>query len=227
MSSENLNDLIGSGVGDSAGGKYRNVIISGVMGVKGDVECTDFKCSGVSKVDGSIKADSILVSGVNNVNGDIKCKELTVEGSLNVAHGVSAEKVQIYGVFKVNDDLNSEIFISRGGFTINGLLNAENIDIRLFVKCKVREIGGQSINVCRDNTNSIKFFEKILETFSMPQRLIVDTVEGDDIYIEYTNAKIVRGKNVKIGPGSNIDIVEYKDKFEKDDNANVKEFKKI
>ncbi|ORX23646.1 hypothetical protein BVF91_05550 [Thermoanaerobacterium sp. PSU-2] len=227
MSSENLNDLIGSGVGDSAGGKYRNVIISGVIGVKGDVECTDFKCSGVSKVDGSIKAESILVSGVNNVNGDIKCKELTVEGSLNVAGSVNAEKVQIYGVLKVNDDLNSEIFISRGGFTINGLLNAENIDINLFVKCKAKEIGGQNINVCKDNTNGIKFFEKILETFSASQRFIVDTVEGDDIYIEYTNAKIVRGKNVKIGPGSNVDIVEYEDKFEKDDNANVKEFKKV
>ena len=227
MNNENLNDLIGSGVGDSAGGKYRNVIISGVIGVKGDVECTDFKCSGVSKVDGNIKADSILVSGVNNVNGDIKCQELTVEGSLNVADGVNAEKVKIYGVLKVNDDLNSEIFISRGGFTINGLLNAENIDISLFAKCKVREIGGQSINVYKDNTNNINFFGKILETFSTSQRLIVDTVEGDDIYIEYTNAKIVRGKNVKIGPGSNIDIVEYKDKFEKDDNVNVKEFKKM
>ncbi|TCW30864.1 polymer-forming protein [Thermohydrogenium kirishiense] len=227
MNNENLNDLIGSGVGDSAGGKYRNVIISGVMGVKGDVECTDFKCSGVSKMDGSIKAENILVSGVNNVNGGIKCKELTVEGSLSVAHGVSAEKVKIYGVLKVNDDLNAEIFISRGGFTINGLLNAENIDISLFVKCKVREIGGQSINVCKDNTNNINFFGKILETFSTSQKLIVDIIEGDDIYIEYTNAKIVRGKNVKIGPGSNVDIVEYKDKFEKDDNANVKEFKKI
>lgn len=227
MSNENLNDLIGSGVGDSAGGKYRNVIISGVMGVKGDVECTDFKCSGVSRVNGSIKAESILINGVNNVNGDIKCKELTVEGSLNVAHGVSAEKIQIYGALKVNYELNSEIFISRGGFTINGLLNAETIDINLYTKCRAREIGGQSINVCKDNTNNTNFFEKILETIGIPTKLFVETIEGDDIYIEHTNAKIVRGNNVKIGPGSNIDIVEYKDKFEKSENTNVKEFKKI
>ncbi|MFU0782182.1 MAG: Cell shape determination protein CcmA [Thermoanaerobacterium thermosaccharolyticum] len=227
MNNENLSDLLGNGVGDSAGGKYRNVIINGVMGIKGDVECTDFECTGVSKVDGSVKAETILIKGVNNIKGDVECKELSVEGTLNIGRGLNAEKVELNGALKVNDDLNSEIFISRGGFTIDGLLNAETIDINLYTKCRAREIGGQSINVCKGNTNNTNFFEKILETIAMPVKLFVETIEGDDIYIEYTNAKVVRGNNVKIGPGSNIDIVEYKDKFEKDDNAHVKEFKKI
>lgn len=37
-----------------------------------------------------------------------------------------------------------------------------------------------------------------------------ETIEGDDIHLELTRARVVRGNNVSIGSGCDIDLVEYK-----------------
>ena len=54
-------------------------------------------------------------------------------------------------------------------------------------------------------------------------RLVTDTIEGDDIYVEYTTAKTVRGNNVRIGDGCDIGLVEYKNSFELDKGSQIKE----
>lgn len=36
-----------------------------------------------------------------------------------------------------------------------------------------------------------------------------NTIEGDTITVEYTQAKVVRGRQIVVGPGSKIDRVEY------------------
>ncbi|MGP3783292.1 hypothetical protein [Paenibacillus sp. 1A_MP2] len=35
-------------------------------------------------------------------------------------------------------------------------------------------------------------------------------IEGDDIELEYTEAEVVRGDKIKIGPGCRIGTVEYR-----------------
>lgn len=52
-------------------------------------------------------------------------------------------------------------------------------------------------------------------------------IEGDDIYLENTKADIVRGNKVKIGPGCQIGVVEYRDDFTHDSKALVKITTKI
>ncbi|MNR67595.1 hypothetical protein D3C85_1916860 [compost metagenome] len=55
----------------------------------------------------------------------------------------------------------------------------------------------------------------------------VAVIEGDDIYLENTRAKVVRGNQVVIGPGCEIDLVEYKVLLEKKKGANVKGSRKM
>jgi len=52
-------------------------------------------------------------------------------------------------------------------------------------------------------------------------------IEGDDIFLEATQAKIVRGRHVVIGEGCSIELVEYKDSFRQQNNGSVKENRKI
>ena len=52
-----------------------------------------------------------------------------------------------------------------------------------------------------------------------------ESVEGDDIYLEYTTAKVVRGNTVRLGAGCKIDLVEYKTSLEKASDCIVKEEK--
>ena len=46
--------------------------------------------------------------------------------------------------------------------------------------------------------------------FVQGERLTTSVIEGDDIYLEATTAKIVRGNNVTIGSDCNIELVEYR-----------------
>ena len=57
--------------------------------------------------------------------------------------------------------------------------------------------------------------------------LTADIIEGDLIYLENTNAKIVRGNNVTIGTGCKIELVEYKESFKKDEKSIVDKNNKI
>ena len=51
--------------------------------------------------------------------------------------------------------------------------------------------------------------------------LVTDLIEGDDIYLENTHAKVARGNNITLGPGCEIGIVEYKNDFKQDKAAEV------
>jgi cytoskeletal protein CcmA (bactofilin family) len=83
-------------------------------------------------------------------------------------------------------------------------------------------MGGQTITVKQKTSlmgNLFKpFFQNSLE---------VNIIEGDHIEIENTNAKIVRGNHVKIGPNCHIGLVEYKDTYSKDKKAIVDDSKKL
>ena len=57
--------------------------------------------------------------------------------------------------------------------------------------------------------------------------LTTDVIEGDDIYLEYTKAKIVRGKDIELGQGCEIGLIEYKDSYKQDEKAVVNNYKKM
>lgn len=122
------------------------------------------------------------------------------------------------------------IFSSVGTFEIEGLLNADKIDIELLGRCKVSEIGGGKINIRRKNTDVPilkQILNSIVDSIKEKSLLQVSTIEGDDVYVSYTQAKVVRGKHVKIGPECSIDLVEYSEDFEKDPATVVQNSKRI
>lgn len=220
MMEENNNDLIGDGIGNFPGGTYRNVTVNGVGSIQGDVKCIDFKCSGLARINGNLKAESVTTDGMGRVNGDVECDKLCVGGKLDISKDLRADYVELNGMVKVDGNLDAENFVSCGSFSIGGLLNAETIDIGMQWMCQAKEIGGKDINVHMDRAKAK------IGILGKPVRLTSDCIEGDNICLEYTYAKVVRGNNIKIGPGCRIELAEYTGKFEKADNAEVKESKK-
>ena len=47
----------------------------------------------------------------------------------------------------------------------------------------------------------------------LAKELTAEVIEGDKVEIEYTQADVVRGNHIKIGPGCKVDLVEYKGEF--------------
>ena len=57
--------------------------------------------------------------------------------------------------------------------------------------------------------------------------LTADVIEGDNVYLENTTARVVRGNNITIGQGCKIEMVEYKEDFKTEGKSEVGMDKKI
>jgi cytoskeletal protein CcmA (bactofilin family) len=244
MEKINVGDIKISGSGTSGGGKYNEVIISGSGKINGDIECVEFKTSGSSKVIGNLKAETIKISGSARIEGNIEATEMKVSGSSHVTGQVKSqllkisgsthiegslygEEIIIMGSAHIEKNCEAESFKASGNFKIQGLLNAGQVNIRIGGNCSVQEIGGEHIEV-KVNPLENSFFKKVIDKmFNSKGELTTESIEGDEIYLENTNAKIVRGNNVTIGEGCNIGLIEYSGEINVSSDSIVKGQKKI
>lgn len=227
-----------SGEGRVAGGTYGAVTINGAGSVKGDLVANNFRVNGAATTDANVKADVIVVNGTASFGGEVQAGEMTVNGDASVTMGagvgrlkvkgrcyvgggVAAREVDSKGELTVGGDLSADTFASEGAFSIGGLLNAGDIQVDLYATCKVREIGGERVKVSQGRR-----FGSLFSLFG-PKRLTADTIEGDDVRLEFTTAKIVRGARVEVGEGCEIDLVEYTEDFRQGPGAIVRAANKV
>jgi cytoskeletal protein CcmA (bactofilin family) len=248
MGQPKSHDLKISGSMILPGGHFKNVYISGRLELNGDTLVdNEYKVSGSGKVNGNLKISKGSISGRVDVDGGVESDDLTVWGHLSISGNLSsknlsikgrtetegtvkADTVNTYGEFIISKDCNAEEFYSKGIVKIEGMLNSGIIDMRLlYSKSRIKEIGGEKITVKREPDN--KFLNALKSLFVPGEifggRLTADVIEGDEVYIEQTKAKVVRGNSVTIGPDCEIDTVEYKTVITVDVTALVKEQRKI
>jgi cytoskeletal protein CcmA (bactofilin family) len=230
MANNSTNDLRINGIGSSSGGKYDFVQINGKGDITGDLECRELQINGLAHLDGNVKADTIRVSGKSDFRGNISGQRMIIDGMTDVGGTIKVETVENRGMLRIAKDCGSEVFSSQGGFTVGGLLNAGKIDISVYAQCKAKEIGGETIDVRIGGGIGLrKFIGSLFPGLPLNPVLLADSIEGDDVYLENTTAKVVRGQNVKIGPGCQIGVVEFAESFHKDPAAgtSVNESRKI
>lgn len=228
MEKNNRSDLRINGLGSSSGGNYEFVQINGKGEINGDLKCSELQINGMGCIHGNVSAGVVRVAGKSEINGNLKGEEIVIDGMTEIGGAISADKIDNRGMLKVNKDCGSETFRSQGGFAIGGLLNAGKIDVELYVASKAREIGGEEIDIrAGDAFGFKKFLSSIFPALQFNRGLFAETIEGDNVYLENATVKVVRGGDVNIGPGCQIETVEYKKSFHKDSNATVKESKKI
>ncbi|HEU4962757.1 MAG TPA: bactofilin [Bacilli bacterium] len=214
-------NLVISGYGSSNGGEFHIVKLEGKARVDGGLTCTEFVSHGKSTVHGPVYTKLAVVNGDATINGPLEAERLNVHGRTTINGDLRGERVKVHGQVKVNADCEAEVFTCQGGFEIEGLLNAGEVDITLYGKGRAQEIGGASIKVRRE-TNQIAKWLRLMFA-SLNGGLTADTIEGDDIFLEETTAKVVRGNRVTIGAGCSIDLVEYKDELILEGDAIVRQ----
>ncbi|OEF97157.1 hypothetical protein [Desulfuribacillus alkaliarsenatis] len=236
-----------TGDGTAAGGHYNKVKIIGEAIINGDVDCISLKTTGTCEVQGSLKTTKAKITGTTRIKGDLHAeklkivgdidvdnnanvKELDIKGEIRISGNATVENANILGLLDIKGDCNTETFKVKGPFQVGGLLNAGEIDLELHSTCNVKEIGGGTIRIKRGTDMILK---KMIKLLFMPKdfyqgRLVTDSIEGDDIYIEHVKAKVVRGTNIEIGPGCEIDLLEYRGTIKQHkDSANNPLQKKI
>ena len=236
------NDARIAGDGSISGGSYGTITINGAGTMNGDIDCSTLRINGAGTANGRVKAESATINGAGTINGEIQAAEfningdasirdgagigrLSIKGRCSIGGGLAAHDVDLKGELKVGGDCEAESVIGEGTFTIGGLLNAGTIDMRVYAPCSAREIGGEKITV-RQPGNGFQSFTQLF-TFWAEKHLTAETIEGDDVFLELTVAKTVRGRNVTIGDGCRIDLVEYSDNYSRVDGAIVGEARKV
>nr|WP_304217920.1 polymer-forming cytoskeletal protein [Fredinandcohnia onubensis] len=237
---ENKGNLVINGMGSSGGGSFNKVLINGKGNVQGDVDCNDFSINGTGSVTGNIKGehgkingsgviegsiefDRFTIDGTGSIRGNVKVNKMTISGKGKIGGSLRGEEIKIRGNATIEEDCEAEEFKGEGGFAIGGLLNADIIDISIAGECRAKEIGGQTIKVKK---GIFRFLNNLFKSV-YPVSLKTEIIEADEIEIEYTTAKMVRGKNINIGPNCEIDVVEYTGTFSQDPSAKVKEARKM
>lgn len=226
-----------SGSGSAGGGDFDQIKISGSGKITGDCSCAVLKISGSATIEGSLSADEAIVSGSAKFQSDLKAdylkisgsakahgnvvaKELKVSGSFTAEQGLSGEHMETTGSLKVSNDCNAEEFILRGQCKIGGLLNAGDIDIQLEGRSEIKTIGAECIKVTMGRYGS--FINDLINMFSDQNgKLICESIEGDDIFLENTICDVVRGGKIVIGRGCQIKLIEYSQTLEVDKEAKV------
>ncbi|MBH0330675.1 cell shape determination protein CcmA [Brevibacillus brevis] len=237
MQNENKNklDLIFHGAVNATGGVYNKVDVQGYGKINGDVECESLHCAGHVSITGDLIGSSARVEGNASIKGKVKMDTLSVYGQLDVADdlnftslkvggnvkvqgNMAGEDVKVHGSLKTAGDCEAEVFRANGAFSIGGLLNAGRIEVILHGSCEAKEIGGEYIEVRRTGSSTLG---KLLKHF-LNNTLSVETIEGDEIYLENTKAKVVRGNKIEIGPDCEIDLVEYSTECKQDQSSQIK-----
>lgn len=233
------NDLFLNGIGSVPGGVFDRARINGTGTIDGNVECQEFESNGAGTVRGDLRTERFRSSGTVRVKGYLDMEEGRVEGAASIKYDtdmknlkisgattigglLKGEELNLEGKLSVHMDCEVERFLAEGMFHIGGLLKAEEIDVILFGECKASEIEAQRIRVRQKKGTLSKLIQTVF-----PAKLKVHTIEGDQIELEYTRAEMVRGQDVVLGPGCDIDLVEYKGTLQQDQQATVRKARKL
>lgn len=198
---------------------------SGSFSGKADIECeNEFSASGSFSNKGTVKAGYFHCSGSASNSADITADKIKCSGSFAVQGNVKARELKISGSLRAAKDIEAEIAKFGGSVHCDGMINAEELYIDISSSdSKAASIGGSKVEIKSNPSNLL--FNRLF--FKKHGSFTTESIEADEIDIEYTNAKTVCGRCVNIGKGCKIDLVQYSDKIEIAPDAKVGKFEKI
>ena len=183
------------------------------------VEAGEMRISGSAKFSGRVSTEKMSVSGVCKIEEDCEAANLHLSGSMYARKGLRGTNGSVSGSIYVDGDMEFEQLTISGAAEVSGLMNAESLTIHLGGSCEIGEIGGSEIFVDVPPRHA-GFLAKLLGGFAVPT-LKCGTIEGESIRLENTVCDTVRGKNVVIGPGCEIGLVEYSGELTVNPNSRV------
>ena len=200
----------------------------------GSLTCEkDLRISGSGHIDGAVSAAAVHISGSGHLGGSLTAEILHTSGAARIDGKVSAGEIASSGSAAFGGDVEAEAFTASGSCKIPGLLNAETVELHPG-KMTIGSIGGSTIRVTGPTAGgsegiSLKLFGMTILSVNShgghagAPSLTADTIEGDDITLEFTTARVVRGRTVIVGQGCCIDRVEYSQSLDIREDGQVKE----
>jgi hypothetical protein len=188
--------------------RAKNCKVMGECTINGNLSCGYFHNMGETDITGSLKANEIRLIGQTHVKEQCFVREGSVFGELNCEKDIAGKTMHIRGMVRSRGNMTLDQLDMKGGIFVDGLLDCPAIDILLRFDADnyIHAIGTSKIKIRRKHS---LFKNAPVVNFQ------ADAIEGNDLDLEYTTARIVRGKHVAIGTGCKINRVEYTDGYRK------------
>ncbi len=217
----NVTELSVSGSAKIAGSvKTKKMGCSGACSIQGDIEASSMSVSGSMKCEGDVKADHIEFSGGVRVSGDILTETLDSSGGTKVEGKIIAKKsVKMHGSLKASA-IHTELFDGAGKLSVDETLKAVefNMELESGASSEVESIYAEKIRIKAGSRRGM--FSRVFGKIEGGGLIKAGEIRGKDIEMENTNADLVEGDKVNIGPGCRIKVLRAK-------NATVHESSKV
>jgi len=219
------------------GGTYDNIRIFGSAEINGELIVSNMDVYGSTKFNFKSEIDALNVFGSCDFKAYVAVKNMDIKGTCSFDSQVKVDFLKVYGSvdFKENISHAKEVniygnvdvkLLEADKIVITGVikcteqLNCETVDISSISGSTIKEIVGTTINI------KPKLNTKTIEPIHI-EPIHIEIIDGDNIYLEYVHAKVVRGNKVVIGPHCNIDKVEYKETVSISSDSNVKQSSQV
>lgn len=207
---------------------------TGSCAIDGAVSVATLKCSGSQRVDDNVNAGYVKVNGTIRANGNLESDEFVSEGSFKVDGLLSGDAIaiQLGGTCQAAEIGGEQIEVRSGAhrsFDLDAVAERTEHRARDDRWTFLERSLGVDIDLRRMARGMGKLGSKLgnlglsMTGIGGHGTLRAESIEGDEIYLESTMAKIVRGKRVLIGPGCEIERVEYEDEVRVHEEAKVAE----
>lgn len=193
-----------------------SVRVKGVASFKKDVQVNEFSIIGDCVIRGSLIAKSFSNSGACKIEGLSQINEIKNTGSCKLGK-IQASHIHSSGTLLIKEDVCAETFTVQGAVRVNGNLQAKKIEIGFIAPSELQNVEGDIIKLAP----SRKFISLTSFIPGIKKRMACKTIKGNDITLSKTDASIVSGRHIKIGPDCKVDEVAYSDTLNVDPSASV------
>lgn len=219
MNSDTGREIRLAGIGTVEGGRAERTIIDGMGKVTGDLDSGAVIVNGQATFKGSVQAEHAEINGLAGINGGLKTQKCRVEGKLTVEESLEADEAAVNGSLTVHGPCRIGRLLSHGKLQLDAL-NGDEIRLELQGGSSIRELSARFIQT-KASSSDLHGWQKLLPLPAIQNRLLAQTIEGEEIVLEHVTASLVRGVRVRIGPGCEIGRVEYTEQFERHADARV------
>ena len=196
-------------------------VIHGNAVIKGNIVADRMKVNGNFNLEGDCRINELTVNGKTEVDGVFECNNVVLRGDMVITKVCQAKDLKIYGGLSAKADVLGEQMTIEGRIDCKGLLSAEEICLHACENSYCKEIGATKLLVEKP------FYHLFWLGFGKKNGLSCDLIEADEIKLEYTRAKIVRGKQIQLVKACQVDTLEYSEQYIEGEACEIREVTKV
>ncbi len=201
--------------------EVKECIVFGNAIIRGNMRAEKFKVNGDLTIVGDCEVGELSVNGKTDIDGMIECNNVVIRGDMILTKACQSKTLKVYGSVDASSDLLGEEISIDGKVQCKGLLSGETVCLHAFENSYCKEIGATKLVVEKPIYHLLWF------GYGKKNSLSCDLIEADEIKVEYTKAKIIRGKQVILNKQCEVDTLEYSEQYTKGEDCQVREVTKV